>query len=123
MRESQEHANIARDLRGSIVVRSERDHGDAVGVSLAGRAMEVMESARVEHLKRMVIDHYPGVSFCASGGMPLPYPRQSCVAARRKNHSLAASVAAAYARTIKTDAPSSGDGKGVRSNRAATGPR
>lgn len=67
-RESQKHANIARDPRVSIAVRSESDHGDAVGVSLAGRAVEVLDPARVESLNRMVTARYPGVSLYAPGG-------------------------------------------------------
>jgi nitroimidazol reductase NimA-like FMN-containing flavoprotein (pyridoxamine 5'-phosphate oxidase superfamily) len=67
-RDSQKHANIARDSRVSIAVRSESDQGGAVGVSLAGRAIEVLDPQRVQHLNQMVTERYPGVSLYAPGG-------------------------------------------------------
>ncbi len=67
-RESQKHANIARDPRVSIAVRSESEQGDAVGVSLAGRAVEVLDPVQVERLNERVIARYPGVRLYAPSG-------------------------------------------------------
>lgn len=67
-RQSQKHANIVRDPRVSIAVRGESDQGDAVGVSLAGKAVEILDPVRVEDLNRMVFTRYPGVSLYAPAG-------------------------------------------------------
>ncbi|WP_339914357.1 pyridoxamine 5'-phosphate oxidase family protein [uncultured Brevundimonas sp.] len=60
-RDSQKLANIKADPRVSVAVRSEMDHGAAVGLSMAGRATEVLDPALIEGINRLVSTRYPDV--------------------------------------------------------------
>ena len=67
-RDSQKFRNIEADPRVSVAIRPEGADADTVGVSLAGRAVEVTEPGEVERLNQMVFDRYPeGRAFCPSG--------------------------------------------------------
>lgn len=67
-RDSQKFRNIQADPRVSVAIRPEGADADTVGVSLAGRAVEVTEPAEVERLNQMVFERYPEASaFCPSG--------------------------------------------------------
>ena len=67
-RDSQKFLNIQADPRVSVAIRPEGADADTVGVSLAGRAVEVTDPAEVERLNQMVFDRYPeGRAFCPSG--------------------------------------------------------
>lgn len=67
-RDSQKFRNIQADPRVSVAIRPEGADADTVGVSLAGRAVEVTEAAEVERLNQMVFERYPeGRAFCPSG--------------------------------------------------------
>ncbi|MFN3669082.1 MAG: pyridoxamine 5'-phosphate oxidase family protein [Brevundimonas sp.] len=67
-RDSQKFRNIQADPRVSVAIRPEGADADTVGVSLAGRAVEITDPAEVERLNRMVFDRYPeGRAFCPSG--------------------------------------------------------
>ena len=67
-RDSQKHLNIQADPRVSVAIRPEGAEGDSVGVSLAGRAVEITDPAEVERLNQMIFDRYPeGRAFCPSG--------------------------------------------------------
>ncbi|MGZ9100052.1 MAG: pyridoxamine 5'-phosphate oxidase family protein [Brevundimonas sp.] len=67
-RDSQKYLNIQADPRVSVAIRPEGADADTVGVSLAGRAVEVTEPAEVERLNQMVFERYPEASaFCPSG--------------------------------------------------------
>ncbi|MGZ9114669.1 MAG: pyridoxamine 5'-phosphate oxidase family protein [Brevundimonas sp.] len=68
-RTSQKFANLQTDPRAAVAIRSESDsRGDGVGVSMAGRVVEVVDPVAVERLNRQVIDRYPDVhAYCPSG--------------------------------------------------------
>lgn len=67
-RDSQKYLNIQADPRVSVAIRPEGADADTVGVSLAGRAVEVTDPAEVERLNRMVFERYPeGRAFCPGG--------------------------------------------------------
>jgi general stress protein 26 len=67
-RDSQKFRNIAADPRVSVAIRPEGPDPDAVGVSLAGRAVEVTDPVEVERLNRLVFERYPeGRAFCPGG--------------------------------------------------------
>ena len=67
-RDSQKFRNIQADPRVSVAIRPEGADADTVGVSLAGRVVEVTDPTEVERLNRMVFDRYPeGRAFCPSG--------------------------------------------------------
>ncbi len=67
-RDSQKFLNIQADPRVSAAIRPEGADADTVGVSLAGRAVEVTDPAEVERLNRMVFDRYPEArAFCPGG--------------------------------------------------------
>ncbi|MDP3369521.1 MAG: pyridoxamine 5'-phosphate oxidase family protein [Brevundimonas sp.] len=67
-RDSQKFRNIQADPRVSVAIRPEGADADTVGVSLAGRVVEVTEPAEVERLNQMVFERYPeGRAFCPSG--------------------------------------------------------
>ncbi|WP_156796150.1 pyridoxamine 5'-phosphate oxidase family protein [Brevundimonas subvibrioides] len=66
-RNSQKMANIRADPRVSVTVFSEARHGDAVGVSLAGRAEEVIDTLMVERLNRMVAERYADLNVFGPG--------------------------------------------------------
>lgn len=59
-RESQKFANLQLDPRVSAAIRVEGAAGDGVGVSLAGRAMEVTDPAEVQRLNDLVLRRYSG---------------------------------------------------------------
>lgn len=61
-RESQKLANIQTDARVSISIHSDMEVGGAVGVSMAARAAEVVDSAEVERLNRMMFERWPMIS-------------------------------------------------------------
>jgi general stress protein 26 len=67
-RDSQKLANLIADPRVAVTIRSEARHGDAVGVSMAGRAGEVTDPGLVERLNRLVIDRYPDIRVFGPGG-------------------------------------------------------
>lgn len=67
-RDSQKFLNIQADPRVSVAIRPEGADADTVGVSLAGRAVEITDPAEVERLNQMVFERYPeGRAFCPSG--------------------------------------------------------
>lgn len=68
-RTSQKFANLQADSRASVVIRSESGGlGDGVGLSMAGRVVEVAEPGVIERLNRQVTDRFPGVhAYCPSG--------------------------------------------------------
>ena len=67
-RDSQKFRNIQADPRVSVAIRPEGADADTVGVSLAGRAVEVTDPAEVERLNQMVFERYPEArAFCPSG--------------------------------------------------------
>lgn len=68
-RASQKFANLKADSRASVAIRSDsgRD-GAGVGVSMAGRVVEVADPAVVERLNTLVAERYPEVHvYCPSG--------------------------------------------------------
>lgn len=67
-RDSQKYANLQADPRVSAAIRAEGAQADTVGVSIAGRAVEVTDPAEVERLNRMVFERYPEAgAFCPGG--------------------------------------------------------
>lgn len=67
-RSSRKFANVQRDSRASVAIRSESGpHGDAVGVSMSGRVREVLNPALIERLNRQVIARYPEVHVYCPG--------------------------------------------------------
>lgn len=61
-RSSQKFANLLADPRASVAIRFESGGaGDGVGVSMAGRAVEVVDPEAIERLNRMVTGRYPEV--------------------------------------------------------------
>lgn len=68
-RTSQKFANLQADPRASVAIRSESGAGGAgVGLSMAGRVVEVVDPATVERLNRLVSERYPAVHvYCPSG--------------------------------------------------------
>ncbi|HEY0600405.1 pyridoxamine 5'-phosphate oxidase family protein [Brevundimonas sp.] len=68
-RTSQKFANLQADPRASVAIRSPGgSRGDAVGVSMAGRVVEVVDPAAVERLNRRIIERYPDLhAYCPSG--------------------------------------------------------
>jgi hypothetical protein len=68
-RASQKFANLQADPRASVAIRSGGgSRGDAVGVSMAGRVVEVVDPDAVERLNRQVIERYPDLhAYCPSG--------------------------------------------------------
>lgn len=113
-RDSQKFLNIQADPRVSVAIRPEGADADTVGVSLAGRAVEVTDPAEVERLNQRVFDRYPeGRAFCPSG---------SAVAVMRLSPEIIAPVAVIGGRSrAQTYAigpggappPSPGEGQGV----------
>lgn len=59
-RASQKFANLQQDPRASIAIRS-IEGGSGVGVSMAGRAVEVTDPANIERLNQLIIHRYPDV--------------------------------------------------------------
>ncbi|MBA3048427.1 MAG: pyridoxamine 5'-phosphate oxidase family protein [Alphaproteobacteria bacterium] len=67
-RDSQKFRNIQADPRVSVAIRPEGAEADTVGVSLAGRAVEVTDAVEVERLNKLVFERYPDArAFCPSG--------------------------------------------------------
>ncbi len=67
-RKSQKFRNLQADPRMSAAVRAGHDPaGDAVGVSFAGLAEEVVEPAAVERLNQQVIARFPDVHIYCPG--------------------------------------------------------
>ncbi len=66
-RDSQKLANLKADPRVSVAIHSEGRHGDAVGVSMAARAEEVLDPVLVEQLNRRVRDRYPDLQVFGPG--------------------------------------------------------
>jgi len=65
-RTSQKFANLQADSRASVAIRSE-SAGAGVGLSMAGRAIEVVDPEVVERLNRLVAERYPEVHvYCPS---------------------------------------------------------
>ena len=67
-RTSQKLANIRADSRVSVVIRSEAQQGDAVGVSMAARAVEITDPVLVERLDQSVRERYPDLHVFGPGG-------------------------------------------------------
>ncbi|GAA0869760.1 pyridoxamine 5'-phosphate oxidase family protein [Brevundimonas basaltis] len=68
-RTSQKFANLQTDPRASVAIRfkSGSSGGGGVGVSMAGRAVEVDDPAAVERLNRLVAERFPEVHvYCPS---------------------------------------------------------
>lgn len=61
-RDSQKLANLKIDPRVSIAIHSQATQGDAVGVSMAARAEEVTDPARIERLNQQIFSRYPDLS-------------------------------------------------------------
>ena len=56
-------------IRGAAVaIRSEAEHGDAVGVSMAARASEVTDPAVIARLNQQVLERYPELHVYAPAG-------------------------------------------------------
>lgn len=66
-RASQKLAAIKADPRVAIAVRSEALRGDAVGVSMAARATEITDPARIEQINGMVLERYAGLHVFGPG--------------------------------------------------------
>lgn len=68
-RTSRKFANLQGDARASVAIRSENGSGGGgVGLSMVGRATEVVESEVVDRLNRLVVERYPEVHvYCPSG--------------------------------------------------------
>lgn len=68
-RTSQKFVNLQADPRASVAIRSESgSRGDGVGVSMAGRVVEVVDPQTVQRLNQKVIERYPDVhAYCPSG--------------------------------------------------------
>lgn len=67
-RSSQKFANLQADSRASVAIRSESGGGGAgVGLSMAGRVVEVVDPAVVERINSLVAERYPAVHvYCPS---------------------------------------------------------
>lgn len=74
-RDSQKLANLVADPRVSVAIRSEARHGDAVGVSMAGRAEEVADPVLVERLNQLVFKRYPDIRVFGPGGASIAVVR------------------------------------------------
>jgi len=68
-RTSQKFANLQADPRASVAIRCESgEQGNGVGLSMAGRVVEVAEPETVERINRLVAERYPQVHvYCPSG--------------------------------------------------------
>lgn len=65
-RSSQKFANLQADSRASVAIRSESG-GAGVGLSMAGRVVEVVDPAVVERINSLVAERYPAVHvYCPS---------------------------------------------------------
>lgn len=113
-RDSQKYLNIQADPRVSVAIRPDGADADSVGVSLAGRAVEITEPAEVERLNQMIFERYPeGRAFCPSG---------TAVAVMRLSPEIVAPVAVIGGRSRAqtygigpggAPPPSPGEGQGV----------
>ncbi len=67
-RTSQKFANLQADSRASVAIRSESGRGGAgVGLSMAGRAVEIVDPQVVERLNTLVAERYTEVHvYCPS---------------------------------------------------------
>lgn len=66
-RSSQKFANLQADSRASVAIRSESGAGAGVGLSMAGRVVEVVDPAVVERINSLVAERYPAVHvYCPS---------------------------------------------------------
>jgi general stress protein 26 len=68
-RSSQKFANLLADPRASVAIRSESGaEGNGVGLSMAGRVVEILEPKTIEQLNLKVAERYPGVHvYCPAG--------------------------------------------------------
>lgn len=67
-RASQKLANLQADPRASVAIRCSADaHGDAVGVSLAGRVREVLDPVSIERLNDLVAARHPDLHVWCPG--------------------------------------------------------
>ncbi len=66
-RDSQKLANIKADPRVSVAIHSASREGEAVGVSMAGRAEEVLDPALIERLNQRVLERYPDLRVFGPG--------------------------------------------------------
>lgn len=67
-RDSQKLRNIIADPRVGVAIRGVGAEGEAVGVSIDGRAEEVTDGAEVQRLNDLIIARSPDVSPYAPGG-------------------------------------------------------
>lgn len=58
-RESQKLANLQADARVSVSIHSHMDAVGAVGLSMAGRAVEVSDPVEIERLNRLLFARWP----------------------------------------------------------------
>jgi general stress protein 26 len=58
-RDSQKLANLQADPRVSVAIRREAGHGDAVGVSMAGHAIEVTDPVTISRINTLAWERYP----------------------------------------------------------------
>lgn len=68
-RSSQKVANLHADPRASVAIRAESGaEGDAVGVSMTGTVVEILEPGTIARLNLKVAERYPGVHvYCPAG--------------------------------------------------------
>lgn len=66
-KDSEKAANIAADPRVGVAVRGDAEEGEAVGVSIDGRAKIVTDMAEIEHVLGLILERAPEVSPWAPG--------------------------------------------------------
>ena len=99
-RESQKLVNLQADPRVSVAIHSNIEVGGAVGVSMAGRAVEVKNPSEVERLNRLMFARWPQVSvYC---------PATSSIAIIRLKPELICAISATAGRS-QTECFSLGD--------------
>lgn len=67
-RDSEKLRNMIADPRVGVAIRGEAGEGEAVGVSIDGRAEEVTDGDEVQRLNDLIIKRSPDVSPYAPGG-------------------------------------------------------
>lgn len=69
-RSSHKLASLQADPRASVAIRSESGaEGDAVGLSMTGRVVEVTDPGAIDRLNLKIAERYPGVHvYCPAGG-------------------------------------------------------
>ena len=67
-RDSEKLRNIVADPRVGVAIRGVAGEGEAVGLSIDGRAEEVTDGDEVQRLNDLIIKHSPDISPWAPGG-------------------------------------------------------